>query len=197
METEPVLYQLTLSSRQMSLVAKAVDLWDRTLGGQFHDLEYELKSRAPAQSCQQIEDLLEQLHIVVFPKLGPGGGDFTFPGGKLAFNIRKTIEHAVSWHERPPGDNQPFRTVNYDGPISGWWEGEPEAKVMVYEGDEAVRIRDQVNRSTRLWGAFSELIGTEDVAEATKRVAAWKAAAASQNIPPLAPVLSKKKKPGS
>jgi hypothetical protein len=189
--TEPVLYQLTLSSRQMSLVAKAIDLWDRTLGGQFHDLGYELKSAAPPENNEYIDGLLDQLHTAVFPHLGPGAGDFTFPGGKLAFNLRKVIEHAVSWHERAPDPDRGFLTVNYDGPMAGWWEGEPEAKVLVYEGDEAVRIRDQVNRRTSLWGTFSELVGTEDVAEATKIVAAWKAAAESLNIPPLSPTISK------
>lgn len=193
--TEPVLYQLTLSSRQMSLIARAIDLWDRTLGGQFHDLEYELKSVAPPENEYNVELLLSDLHKLVFPGLAPGAGDFTFPGGKLAFNIRKTLEHAVSWHERPPGDDQPFRTVNYDGPMDGWWEGEPETKVLVYEGDDAVRIRDDVNRKTKLWGPFAELIGTEDVAEATKRVALWKAVFDHTVVHDLAPTLSEGKKP--
>lgn len=170
-------YQVTLSERQAGLIARALDLWDRTKGGQFWELERALLDVAPSENHARISVALDRLQDLTHPHLGSGGGDFTFPGRCLAFNLRKVLEHGVAWDTRPldPGS---WGGVAYDGPIVGeWWEGEPPAVMLKWEGAEAVRIRDQANRESHLWGKLAEELGTEDIETAVRYVRALKKAA--------------------
>lgn len=127
-------YALTLSSGQARLMARALDFWCRVRMGQLEALEAAVRPRpGPSWAARAGGDrpaghidwdaLREALAVVrgeMFPWLPPDASDLDFPGGRESFNLRKVIEHCVSWHESPlkPGE---MPTVNYDGPIAEWW----------------------------------------------------------------------------
>lgn len=164
------LYQLTLSERQVAVIAHALDFWNRCRGGQLEELRECVHEDVDFETARNAIDDLKQ---VLRPDLGAGGGDFSYPGGNLAFNLRKLLEHGLSWTKRPDGG----WTVNFDGPMGGWWEGEPPAVMLRFEGDEAVRIRDRANKETTLISKLADVLGTTDVEEGVALVRQWKQAA--------------------
>lgn len=168
MENKQFLYQLTLNTEQAMIIAQALDFWDRCHAGQLEELRH---ININADSDEEITALKK----VLFPDLGPVAGNFNFKYGREAFNLRKVIEHAVSWNEHPIQPGQ-MHTVNYDGPLESWWETNSPAVMLVYEGDEAVRIRDQVNRTHFLGRELEDAVGTSDIQEATKLIKKWKKA---------------------
>ncbi len=117
-------YQLTVSSSQASLIAGALDFWMRVHGGQTEALRcVGWRKPKPGHSIDPdaVDDACAAFKLAAFPDFAPNESQFNWKGAREAFNLRKVIEYAVSWHERPlqPGD---FPTVNYDGPLESWWE---------------------------------------------------------------------------
>ena len=125
---EPV-YTMTLSSRQARLMVTALDFWDRCHGGQLDELR---DCAHPGVDRSVVREAVDELARVLRPDLSPGAADFNFPGGQLAFNLRKALEHVIWWHEHPPTEGQHYLTP-YRGPMDGWWEGEPPVVVTVSE----------------------------------------------------------------
>lgn len=162
------IYQLTINERQALLMAQALDAWSRIRAGQLSALEDVIDVGDPDR-LNAFRYAIEQLRIAAGL---PDHIDFRRPGCKEAFNVRKVLEHGVSWDNAPPEPGA-FQTTNYDGPMAGWWEG-PPAVMLKLVGDEAVRIRDDVNRRTRLGAELAELLGTDDIEGATKLVRYWK-----------------------
>lgn len=168
MKSKQFLYQLTFNSEQAVLIARALDFWNRCHAGQLEELRF---INLDVDSDEEIKALKK----VLFPDLGPAASKFNFKYGREAFNLRKVIEHAVSWNEKPLQSGQ-LQTVNYDGPLDSWWETSPPAVMLVYEDKEAVRIRDEVNRTRFLGRELEDVIGTSDIQEATKLIKKWKKA---------------------
>jgi hypothetical protein len=123
-DTDPR-YHIEVNSRQARLLATALDFWDRVHGGQFD----ELRDCAHRDvSREMVRDHCDAFKRDMRPDLGPGAADFSFPGGRLAFNMRKALEFAYMHHEQPPTSDTRYLTW-YQGPLAGWWEGEPEMLV--------------------------------------------------------------------
>lgn len=128
MPKEPT-YQLTLSSSQASLIAQALDFWMRVNGGQTWALR-EVGWRKPKPGWvideDAVEEAAEAFRRAAFPDMATTESRFDFPGARESFNLRKVIEHTVSWHERPlkPGE---MGSVSYNGPLATWWETAFEA----------------------------------------------------------------------
>lgn len=134
--TDPV-YTLTLSSSQAKLIARALDFWMRVHGGQMWALREVGWRQLPKGHRLDVEALdaaIADFKKAAFPEMYPHDGKFDFPGGREAFNLRKVIEHGVSWHEQPlaPGS---LLTVNYDGPLEDWWETSFRATMQAQEPD--------------------------------------------------------------
>lgn len=160
-------YQLTITEKQASVIACALDMWDRTRAGQLWAVEHELRSVTDPAQWPALEAAIITLRDIAFPE----GFDRKRPAvAGVAFNLRKVLDAATSWTRNPEGS----WTVNYDGPIAGWWDGEPPAVCLRWEGEEAVRVRDRANKTQRLGARLVELVGTEDIEEATRIVAEWK-----------------------
>lgn len=152
-------YQMTMNSEQASLIARALDFWDRCHGGQLNELG---KINIYANSDQEIKALKK----VLFPDLDPFESKFGFKYAKEAFNLRKLIEHAVSWTERPLKPSE-FPTVNYDGPMEGWWETEP-AQVLALKDGEFKRVKGK-NYFT-LAKELTEVLGTSDLEDGVEMI---------------------------
>lgn len=173
--SDEVRYELTLTGDQALLIAGALDFWGRIHSGQVFPLE-EVGWRSPADGFKidtdRVRGAAESFRAAVFPDLHGGASRLDFRGGKEAFNLRKLLEHAVSWTEKPPEDDRAFLPVNYNGPLAGWWEG-PPASIRVVNGDARRKVRD--NQSPYLLGKkFASLIGTDDLEEALGVVTEWK-----------------------
>lgn len=151
-------YQLTISEKQAGMIAVALDVYDRMLAGQ---ASMALSILWPSMDYDARRALEREINALA------GGAQHHKTG---AFNLRKTIEAAVSWTHNPEGG----MSVNYDGPMGGWWDGEPPAVCLRWEGEEAVRVRDRANQTQRLGARLEDLIGTGDIEEATRIVAEWK-----------------------
>lgn len=154
-------YQLTISEAQARLIAAALDTHDRLACGQAGMALQNVFPEIGYAAAREIEHAIK----------AAGGRKSDHRTG--AFNLRKTLEHAIAWTRHPEGG----MSVAYDGPITGWWGGEPPAVCLRWEGDEAVRVRDRANQITTLGAELAEAIGTTDIHEATRRVKSWKAAA--------------------
>lgn len=150
-------YQITVNSEQASLIARALDFWGRCHSGQLDQLRW---INYKADSDEEIESLRR----VLFPDYHYGESKLNFKYGKEAFNLRKTIEHAVSWTERPLKEGE-FQTVNYDGPLEGWWETEP-AQVLALKNGEYKRIKAKTIYF--LAHELTEVLGTSDIEEAVE-----------------------------
>lgn len=148
-------YQMIMNSEQASLIARALDFWCRCHSGQLEELRW---INYKADSDQEIE----ALRRVLFPNHRYGESKLNFKYGKEAFNLRKTIEYAVSWTERPLKDGE-FQTVNYDGPLEGWWETEP-AKMFVLKNGEYKKVKEK--NPYFLAKELTEVLGTSDIEEA-------------------------------
>jgi hypothetical protein len=164
------LYQLTLSSSQARIISKALDFWSRCEAGQLSELQY-LKKDFNVD-YKAIDAKIAELKKLLFPNLGTYESTFNKPQLQEAFNLKKVLEHAYSWKEHPLTYDE-IPTVNYDGPVSDWWTDKP-AYVLCYEDDEAVRVRDNVNKQITLTSRFENIVGTADIEEAAKLIKKWK-----------------------
>lgn len=161
-------FQLTINESQAQLISEACDAFSRIRAGQVRAIEDVLQVKN-VEDLEVVREALAILRRGAF--LGQPHDDFTKRGCKEAFNLHKLLEHGLAWTRNPEGD-----TYNsYDGPVAGWWETSP-ASLRRFEGDEAVRIRDQENLAVTLIPRFEALIGTKDVEEAIGLVQKWKAA---------------------
>lgn len=155
-------YQLTISEAQARLIATALDTHDRLATGQAGMALQNVFPEIGYAAARELE-------VAIKAAGGRRAGDHRTG----AFNLRKTLEHAIAWTRHPEGG----MSVNFDGPIAGWWDGEPPAVCLRWDGEEAVRVRDRANQITTLGAELAEAIGTTDIHEATRRVKSWKAAA--------------------
>jgi hypothetical protein len=141
-------YTLVVSSRQASLIAQALDFYDRIHGGQLGELTHaasekpysehwdleRLAREAPVRperdaqgqpvwelDYRKLNAAIDQLKPLMFPWLPWNASDFSFSGGRECFNLRKLIQSTISHHERPlqPGE---LHSVCYNEPLEGWWE---------------------------------------------------------------------------
>lgn len=165
------LYQLTLTSKHASLISQALDFSSRCEAGQLEALRgLNLKA-----NYTEVTDQIIKLKELLFPQLEPHASSFAKPNLQESFNLRKVIDHARSWNENSPDKATGLLTVDYDGPIEDWWHDKP-AVMLVYKDKEAVRIRDQVNKTYSLTDRFEEVLGTKDIEEGLALINKWKAA---------------------
>lgn len=155
-------YQFTISEAQAQLIATALDTHDRLATGQAGMALQNVFPELDHAMARELETII---------KIAAGRRVSDHRTG--AFNLRKTLEHAIAWTRTPEGG----MSVNFDGPIAGWWDGEPPAVCLRWDGDEAVRVRDRANVTTTLGAEMADVIGTTDIEEATRRVKAWRDAA--------------------
>jgi hypothetical protein len=166
------LYQLTINSRQANIINRALDMWSRMHAGQLA-IALEPVSLARVHH-PDVRELIKNLQDRMFPELD-GGSDHNRPGCQEAFNLGKVLQHAVAWTERPPTRDRVPENNTYNGPIDSWWEDRTQAaKMLVFEGTEAVRVRDDVNRFCTLIERFTDVIGTSDVEDGIRIISEWK-----------------------
>lgn len=175
MEKKKQWYEMTLTGEQAWLIARALDLYSRAHAGQISFLR-EVSWRKPKEGFQidhgAVDKALDDFKRAAFPDLPMGAADFNFKGGKECFNLRKLLEHATSWTERPPESHEMFLTVNYDRPLEGWWEDEP-ARIVAVEGSNRRRIRDK-DGVFKVSKRLEDALGTDDAEEAIDRILEWK-----------------------
>jgi hypothetical protein len=152
-----------MNSEQASLIARALDFWCRIHGGQLEELRH-VNIHADA------DDIIDELKKQIFPSLGRNASTLNYKYGKEAFNLRKLIEYNVSWNERPLKKGE-FQTVNYDGPMEGWWETEP-AEMTVLKNGEYKRVKTP--NPFFLAKELEDVIGTSDLEEAVQQIRFWK-----------------------
>lgn len=170
-------FQWTINEKQGKLIAEALDFYARCQAGQLHVIREQCGSAfgGNLDAWEESSELLDKLKRVLFPDLSSGASDFGFEGGKELMSLRQSLRHGLSWQLNPPEPGR-MLTTNYDEPITSWWDDPAEAAILhVYEGQEAVRIRDQANRTTKLAPDLGDILGTTDLVEAESILKRWKA----------------------
>lgn len=110
-------YRMEMSAEQAELVVQALDFYDRMMMGQF-DVLRELPVAQPRTNRD--EDLLRETldglkaQMTTLPVNASSGESVAC---KETFNMRKALEQFLSFARCPEGG----WTVNFDGPMPGWW----------------------------------------------------------------------------
>lgn len=118
------LYTITLTSEHAKALVRACDFYSRIHMGQFDEIQSLLEGIHTNWGIQRdlgLTTKLNEVRQILFPMLS----DTSYLGimckevGKdahLAYEVKKTIEHCVSWTDKPLKEGD-FPTVNYDKPI--------------------------------------------------------------------------------
>lgn len=117
-------YRLTIDSRQARIIHEALDVWARLHAGQV-DCILGIQQPGVKVDHTAVWDAIKAYKAAAFPTAT--ADDFSRPGCREAVNLRRLIRSTVTRRERPikPGE---LRTVDYDGPLAGWWETDYEAR---------------------------------------------------------------------
>jgi hypothetical protein len=137
--------QVTMTVEQARVMMRAMDLYMRLLMGQFEELEhlffaeendpiFERSSDHLARA--DLEYYLKRVKKHVYPTLENGQywgitGRPCPERATMAYDMYKTMDHAISWYQNPKGD----WTVNYDKPMH-WYKKMPLPEVKVYENGQ-------------------------------------------------------------
>lgn len=169
-------FQWNINEKQGKLIEQALDFYARCRAGQLRVIREECGTvrGKDIDAWLASDPLIEALTRMLFPDLPRGAGDFNYEGGKELMNLRQSLRHGLNWQLNPPEPGR-MLTTSLDEPITSWWDDPKEAAILhVYEGQEAVRIRDQADRTTRLAPDLEAILGTSDLKQAEAILKEWK-----------------------
>jgi hypothetical protein len=121
--------QINCSEKHAEVMIKALDFYSRILAGQFHELSaIGIKDFEGNDLPKYFFNIVEHnargifngaYHGICSPNLSENA--------KIAYEIRKCLDHDISWHNQPKGGY----TVNFDKPLKVTQEKLPEIKIIV------------------------------------------------------------------
>lgn len=137
--------QITMTVEQARVMMRAMDLYMRLLMGQFEELEHlffaeendpVFERTSDYQAREQLKYYLKRVKMHVYPTLELGAywgitGRPCPERATMAYDMYKTMDHAISWYQNPRGDI----TVNYDKPMH-WYKNVPLPEVKVFDNGQ-------------------------------------------------------------
>ena len=169
--TQEELFQLTANRKQFELISRGLELLSRVRAGQLTYLRDELIGvEGVTKDYEALHNALEALHRTVFPQDAYNESNHSRKDCWECYDIQQVIRNGLSWSKYPEGDC----TRSLDEPML--FGQEPHPYLMRWNGTEATRIRNQINKKYFLRDAFSDLIKTSDLQDGIEILKKWKEA---------------------
>mgnify|MGYP001571117862 CR=1 FL=1 len=172
--TPEEIFQFTGTRTQYELIVSALDMHSRLLAGQVETALYHplVESNSEITEFTALRQALELLKKLSFPQFASNESDHNRGNNWAAFDIIQVIRNGLSWSKYPEGG----RGVSFQEPMSF---GKDKMPILLkYENGEAVRIRDQVNKTYFVRDELLEFFPKEnfDIQDAVATLKKWKAA---------------------
>lgn len=172
------MYTLRITSAHARAVLGALDLYMRIAMGQTKEIGSVFEGRNGSSWEDQrqagLDQVCEQLKSILFPDLTPGGyygimNEKTGRDAHLCYEVHCSLRHRVTWTENPlPAGAMP--STWHDTPIL-FPSGVAPAPECIAEGGKQPELEFN---GYKLHRAMSDLLGTHDIPEAIRKIAAWK-----------------------
>ena len=170
--TQEELFQFTGTRVQFELIVAALDMHSRLLAGQVDTALYFplVESNPNISDYEALRRSLVILKQVAFPQFDLNESNHYRGSSMTSFDCIQVIRNALSWSKYPEGGNG----VNFSEPMM--FGKEPPPYILKWEGGEAVRVRNEINRKYFLRDEFKSTVGTEDLQDALALIKKWKTA---------------------
>lgn len=170
-EPQDELFQFTGTRKQMELIVESLDIVSRIKAGQVETaLYWPLVEMRETTDYSALREALQALKRVAFPQDDLHASDHGRKDAWESSDTTQTIRNALSWSKYPEGGNG----VNFSEPMM--FGKEPHPYILKWEGGEAVRVRNEINRKYFLRDEFKSTVGTEDLQDALALIKKWKTA---------------------